>query len=1139
MFTPQKKLPGWFSSPRTEPVQKTGSGSALMSKGKVLESAPRGLVPRQDYGALDKDSLADKLEELENNLYDYQYNMGLLLIEKKEWTSKYDELSQALADANDLLKREQTAYSIAISEIERREEGLTKALGVEKHCVLDLEKALRDMRSDHAEIKFTADSKLAEANALVSSVEEKSMEIEAKIRAGDAKLAEVSRKSSEIARRSKEVEAQENTLRRDRSFFNSEREAQESQLGKQREDLREWETKLQEAEERLAEGRRLLNQREHMANENDRLLKEKQNDIEAAQKKIDTANITLKKKEDDINCRIASLSLKEKEADTLKGTLEMKERRLQEFEEQLNTREKVEMQKLLDEHNAILDAKKKEFELEIEVKRRSIDEELKDKVSEVEKKEAELNHMEEKIRKREHALEKKMEKIKERENDLDSKSKNLKEKEKVLKAEVKELEIERKYLVSEKDRLDSLKTNLEKRKEDVEKELSKICEEKEQLKVTQEERLEHARLQAELKEEIEKCRVQNELLVKEAEDLKQARDSFEKEWEKLDERKDEISKELEEIAEQRRYLQNYQHSVEEKLNMERLETQNLVKRELEALVVEKDTFAARMQSEQQMLDDKIQSERSQMAHDFELRKRELETEMQKKQEEMEFSLREQEKLFNEKKERMLEDINRMKEVSQREMQEMEAEGCKLEKEKEEIFANKKRLDEQQSGLRGDIDDLVNLSKKLREQREQFMKERERFIALIEMQKDCSACGDVIREFFHADLQSLTEIDNVDPPLRTLAKDLLRGDDRGTPEQRKTKILLGDNGSPASGGTVSWLRKCTSKILRLSPVNKVEKEVPQDLTGQTSSPQNPVNAEPPKELLASDMNHEPLLKAGRDASGTGEDSQIQKVQPRSALKYRLRAHKSRSSKVVSGNTEGDNVGNGAEDGGNIYGNDVENSSQVSEGSREESNVDGERKLRNGKKRNRASASQLTTSEDNHDEGHSDTVTAGGRKKRRQKPVPAVQSHGGERYNLRRRRTEAAVKSNGSLPVRGKRKEKEVNSRNGGDNSPSSKLMPSEEVDASRGSGGDMSHSQAALAENPRGAHHEFSSNSPEVAAGSQQEVETANDLMNESVSSEEVRTPERNEEESGDEDDEEADHPGQASIGKKLWTFLTT
>ncbi|KAA8547829.1 hypothetical protein F0562_004258 [Nyssa sinensis] len=1220
MFTPQRKVwSGWSLSSKGEPVQKNGSGSVSnpnsnlrngeTSVGKsvaFLESTPppaMGSLGRNDGttvaglddAALGREALLEKLSKLENELFEYQYNMGLLLIEKKEWTPKYEELREALTETKDALKREQAAHLIAISEVEKREENLRKALGVEKQCVLDLEKTLHEMRSEYAEIKFTSDSKLAEANALVTSIEEKSLEVEARLHSADAKLAEVSRKSSEIERKSQEVGARENALRRERSSFNADREAQESAISKQREDLREWDRKLQEGDERLAEARRLLNQREERANENDRILKQKQNDLAETQKKIDIANSTLNQKEDDISSRLANLTVKEKEIDVVRKSLETKERELLAFEEKLSARERDEIQKLHDEHKSILDVKKHEFELEIDQKRKALDQELKSKVIDVEKKEVEIKHMEEKVAKREQALEKKLEKFKEKEKDFESKSKALKEREKSIKVDQKNLENERKQILADKEDLLNLKVELEKVRADIEEQQLKINAEMEQLKVTEEERSEHIRLQSQLKQEIDECRLQRELLLKEGDELRQEREKFEKEWEELDEKRTEIKKELEDITEQKENIEKVKCSEEERLNNEKLETQKYVQRELEALKLAKDSFAASMDHEKSVMAEKIQSERCQMQHDFELKKRELETEMQNKQEEMENRLREKEKRFEEERETELNNIIYSRDVTRREMEEMKLERLRLEKEGEEIAANQKHLEGQQLEMRKDIDELVGLSRKLKVQREQFIKERERFIAFVEKQKGCKTCGEITCEFVASDLQSLSEMDDAETlPLPKLADDYLNEAFRANlviSERQNTDIspVAVNSRSPTLVGTMSWLQKCTSKIFKFSPVKKIELDAAQNLTEGSLSKKHDIQ-EPSKRLLSTD--DEPVLSVGvapdsfdvqriqSDNSirevGAGPDpsidsqsnanskaGEIPEDSQQSDMKGgrrkpgkggRPRINRTRSVKAVVADPKAI-IGDAFEQNESEQINGTaEDSAYMNEESRGESSLMDKDKPRNGRKRDRARTSQMTVSGQGGDysEGHSNSVTAGGRRRTRQKVAPAVQTPGEKRYNLRRPKTATTVALNGSLSSPRKGKEKEVDVSGDARGEIHKSTAPASSTGIANENGGSTQVVQVMALKSTVDVHEfrfETAPDTPDDNADNDmilsEEVNGTPEAAGE-YGNDEYLSESHGEDGDGDGDDddddgdeEEALHPGEVSIGKKLWTFLTT
>ncbi|KAL0877428.1 hypothetical protein Bca101_027133 [Brassica carinata] len=1149
MSTPLKVWQRWSTTP-TKATNPDSNG-----KGPDMVTPVTGRVSEIQYDD-DPRRLPDKVSELEKEvdlvLFEYQHSMGLLLLEKKEWSSKYEELQLEFEDANECLRRERNAHLVAMADVEKREEGLKKALGVEKQCALDLEKALRELRSENAEVKFTADSKLTEADALVRSVEEKSLEVEAKLRAVDARLAEVSRKSSEVERKAKEVEARESSLQRER------READEATLSKQREDLREWERKLQEGEERVAKSQMIVKQREDRANESDKIIKQRGKELEEAQKKIDSDNLALKKKEDDISPRIKALTLREQETDVLKKSLETKERELLAMQEKLVAREKasplstiVEIQQLIDEQQAKLEATQREFELEMEQKRKSIDDCLRSKVVEVEKREAEWKHMEEKVAKREQALDRKLEKHKEKEKDFELRLKGIKGREKALKSEEKALEIEKRKLAEDKENILSLLAEVEKMKAENEVQLSEIYKEKEELRVTEEERSEYLRLQTELKEQIEKCRSQQELLSKEVEDLKAQRECFEKEWEELDVKKAEIEIELKNVSDQKEKLERNSYLEEERVKKEHQAASDSMRRELETLEVAKASFADTMEHERSVIAKKAESERSQLLHDIEMLKRKLESDMQSKLEERERELQAEEKLFEEEREKELSNINYLRDLARREMTDVRIDRQRLEKEKLEIEASKNHLEEQQTEIRRDVDDLVALTKKLKEQREQFISERNRFFSSMESNRKCNHCGELLSEL------ALPDIDNLDMPNLSKLANVLENE-APRQELRDMSPTATALGLPVrTGGTVSWLRKCTSKILKLSPIKMAETSATLNLADQEpeSTEQANVNSGPSTMLQAqseSDTREVEVANANSDGDHSNIDSKAQEVATGDQSNINIKTQEVAADSLSNPNGDGQSRMRGkarvrrtrsvkavVEDAKAIYGEsielsqpddsieNVENTAKGNDGSTGEPARSDKGASKNGRKRGRMGSLRTCTTEQdgNESDGKSDSVTGGERQrgKRRQKVASEEQEVVGQRYNLRRSRRVAGKTS------LGKKNEETTGGVQQDDGFYCAQTTATVSVGVAISDDNGVSTNVVE-----REAMADFE----DTNAGSPKRIGESGAMSEEDVN----KTPQKADsgnEYGGEEDESESEHPGEVSISKKLWTFLTT
>ncbi|CAJ1932233.1 unnamed protein product [Sphenostylis stenocarpa] len=1143
-----------------------------------------GLLDETVMQRKDHEALVEELSRLKRELFDYQYNMGLLLIEQKKWSSKFDHLRQQLAETEEILKREQSAHLIALDEVEKREENLRKALNTERQCGADLERALRAMQEEHAQVQSSSHTKLAEASALVDGIEEKSSVVDKKLLEADTKLAEVNRKSAELDMKLRELEARESLLQKERLSLATDRESFEATFYKQREDLKEWERKLQQREIMLCDGRKNIIEKEEKLVETEKNLKQKERDLEVLENKIDSSNSLLKEKEAENIKRVANLNVEEKKVDSLKSTLEVKKKELLALELKLSAREREGIQKLLDEQKATLDLKLQQVELEMEHKQESLVEEFRSKEEVLEQREVEVNHREIKVGKEEQALSKKAERIKEQSKEIETKLKSLKEKEKTMKIREKELEKENQQLLADRDSLENLNSELQKIKAEISQQELQICQEAENLKLIESDRLEHSRLQLELKQEIEHTRLQKDCLMKEAENLREERQRFEKEWEVLDEKRTEITKKQHDIDVEKESLRKLQNSEEERLKSEKQRMQEHIKKELEKLELEKESYRDSMNQEKLILSEKVKNEKAQILQDFESKTRNLENEIQKRQEEMEKDLQERERKFQDEMRRELDSINVLKDATEKEWEEAKAEGIRLENERKELELNKQQLRSGQHEMREDSEMLMNLSQKVKKERQRLVAERKHFLELVENLRSCKGCGEVVGNFVVSDIQlpDIKERVAIPSPISPVLN-------YKSPKNSQDIVAASDVNYSGSIKPVSWLRKCTSKIFKLSPSKRAEA-----VSASGTSPLSDVNlsvgkADEPASLhnvegarlildehqpaggMAYHFTDTPHLQSdnidkevGDEYSlSIGDHSQVESLvdgdlgdSQQSVPKLR-RGRPRRKNK--SGIARTRSVKTVVEEAREFLGKapkKLENASlqslntdNIKEDSREDSSHIEKAIGNTGRKRQWAQTSRVTESEQNagDSDGQSESITAGGRRKKRQTVAPPPQVTGERRYNLRRHKTVSKDSSTQNLPNAAKIMEKEGD----GDNKLEGQRSP--EVVETSLAAADDNVPDTSLVQVSTVKTVEVSDEGVarlEVPRVIVDDNGAATDSLNRV---EENGTPEYGEEdgsilhevenddddEGDEEEDEDDEHPGEVSIGKKIFRFFTT
>ncbi|CAO1946112.1 unnamed protein product [Urochloa humidicola] len=765
----------------------------------------------------DKAALIGYISRLESEIYDYQHNLGVILLERKELASKSEQLKASSEATEIMLKRERATQQSALAETRKREENLKRSLCIQQECVSNLEKALHDMRGETAEIKVSYEAKLAEALQMIEAAQNKFDEAEVKLLAAKSLEAESTRTRNASLRSLQDIEDREDQLRRERTSFELESASKEKEISFQRKLLDDTKKILHEKEQALVKEQALLNQRDDNILERLGYITHSEKRLEEEKLNLEDERKVLMEEKNKLDLKMQAIISREEAIIKKESLLDKRESELLVLQETIASKKRAEIERLRQEQAIDLARRRKEFDTEMEIKLSSFEEELKVRKALLDQRESALCEQENVVAQREQNLNLRLTELSNNEESLVKRSDELKEEERKLSShrEMMYLEIQK-----EKELIQNMKLDLEKEKSFFEEEKREAIQAQEKLVITQNEREDLLTLQMKLKEEIDSLRAQKIELMVDAERLLAEKERFEIEWELIDEKKDELQKEAARIAVERRVIDE---RLKNELDVIKQEKENLrihFKNSAESLACEHKEFMDKMQQEHASWLSRIQQEREDLKRETDIQKTELLSSAKARQMEIESYLREKEEELEQKKSKDLEYINSEKEMMNSKLEHVRIELEKLEDERKEAILERERREQELSEMKNTIDALNEQREKLQEQRKLLHSDR---VAITQQIQQLNELEELKIESENKQL-SLRQcgrskhdgVENVKENGFHLSPD---EDQNASPKKCSSpKHVLGKKleVSPSVSTPISWVRKCAQVIFKRSP-----------------------------------------------------------------------------------------------------------------------------------------------------------------------------------------------------------------------------------------------------------------------------------------------------------------------------------